>query len=388
MKRALLFKLLSILVVLSLADLLTSCVEPFAFKGVSTAPNYLVVDGFIDTGKDSAFVVLSHTIPLSANEPPMPEFGAAVTLSDDQGKIYNLVESFAGTYTISHAGFELDREYKLTIQTGDEKRYSTVPIRLINTPPIDSLTWQFDDGEIDILVNSHGSAGDSKYYRWKVSEAWDYTAPYLAIYRIINHEVVEQTVEESWYRCWAQNSPSTIIIGSTSMLNENTVRNLKVMSIPPRSIRLVRKYSINVTQQALSEEAYSYWLSLKKTTESVGGLFDPLPSEVRGNITCETNPEERVIGFFSGGNISSKRIYIKSTELPLNYDRFRFPYCNLDTLDIEDVPQQPDRSLIFPVYSPPAAGPPSVIAYVFSSTDCTDCRAYGGTTTRPIFWQE
>jgi hypothetical protein len=379
-------KSFAVCIILAIAFLLLNrCVEPFSFHSVSSAPGYLVVDGFIEMGSDSAYVTLSHAIGLGSNMTPRPESGASVSISDNLGNVVNLPEVVSGTYIASKKRFYSDREYALRIVTRDQKVYASSKIKLLNTPPIDSLSWAIEDSRLKIYVNTHGSAEDSRYFRWKVSETWAYTTPYPALYRLEKGVIVQRPVEDVKYFCWGQENPSTILIGTTASFDANSVRHFRVVTIPEGSIKLIDKYSIEVTQQSLTEEAYTYWLNLRKTTETVGGLFDPMPSEVLGNLTCETDAGEPVIGFFTGGGLSKERIYIVPSDLPDDYPQFNFPYCTIDTLFNKDIPKWPDWDLIFPVYAD--MGPPTPIGYAFTSSDCTDCTEYGGSTTKPSFWK-
>jgi hypothetical protein len=375
----------SLLTCLGIAGLISSCVEPYMFSGLAGNPDYLVVDGFIDYNADSAYVSLSHSLPLTSGETPRPELQASVTITDDLGTVYNLTESTNGNYYTSHTTFSLDRQYKLKIQTADNSRYSSANIKLLNAPPIDSITWREEEGRIKFDVNSHGSTEDSRFYRWRVTEDWEYNAPYPAIYKLDSGEIVQRSFAEARYTCWSRERSSTILIGTTNILNENVVRNFNIVTIPERSIKLIKKYSINVSQQSLTEAAYTYWLNIKKTTESVGGLFDPSPSEVMGNIVCETNPDKAVIGYFNGGSVTEKRIYITFSMLPREYTSYRFAYCEIDTMSLEDVATAGDRVFISPVYSD---GPPVIIGYTFASITCTDCTFYGGKNVKPAFWRD
>ena len=54
---------------------------------------------------------------------------------------------------------------------------------------------------------------------------------------------------------------------------------------------------------------------MKKNTEDIGSFFGPLPSELKGNIHCLTNPEEPVIGFVTSSAATQKRIFIDASQV-------------------------------------------------------------------------
>jgi hypothetical protein len=119
----------------------------------------------------------------------------------------------------------------------------------------------------------------------------------------------------------------------------------------------------------------------------VGGLFDPLPSEVNGNLRSISHPSEKVIGFFSGGTVHEMRRYLSRKELPeekLPLFLNNMNFCPLDTIPLSDVGRIPTgSSLVGAIYS--QAG--GIIGYTSSIQQCIDCRVFGGTTTKPGFWE-
>jgi len=145
------------------------------------------------------------------------------------------------------------------------------------------------------------------------------------------------------------------------------------------------KYSILVTQYSITKEAFDYWKQLKKTTEEIGTLFGPLPSQLTGNFSSIQNPKELVIGFFSIGSVAENRIFIESKELvaAAQYDT---PYrnCELFSLLLPDVPDDIGTLIVSDILSPNG---PNIIGYTYAAEQCVDCRLTGGTLTKPDFWE-
>jgi hypothetical protein len=141
-----------------------------------------------------------------------------------------------------------------------------------------------------------------------------------------------------------------------------------------------------VQQQTLTTEGYNYWSNLQKSTEQLGGLFDPLPSEVSGNIHCISNPSEKVIGFFSGGSTEEKRIFLLPRQLPegMGYYNYRNPNCIADTILLADIPATDPATLLIDGIYPPGR---MLIGYTTSYASCIDCKYLGGVTQRPDFWE-
>src|SRR5690606_38038743 len=92
------------------------------------------------------------------------------------------------------------------------------------------------------------------------------------------------------------------------------IKGFTLVKIPNGSEKLTVRYSMLVSQYAISKEAYEFYEIMKNNTEKMGSVFDPQPSLVRGNITCTTDPGEIVVGFIDCSVSSSQRIFITSEE--------------------------------------------------------------------------
>jgi hypothetical protein len=171
-----------------------------------------------------------------------------------------------------------------------------------------------------------------------------------------------------------------MILGSTTTSVENTVSNAGIKTIEAGSIRLSQNYSLLVRQYSLTEEAYNHWTKLKQTTESLGGLFDPMPTQVSGNIFNLNSSGPIAIGFFSAGSYEEKRIFVNFYDLPVAFQHYTTK-CQADSLPLIDVRRSSDATLLIAPYGSPPEG------YLTSTKECIDCRALGGTTTKPSFWK-
>jgi hypothetical protein len=359
-----------------------SCLEPYNPPAINEEIDILVVDGHINAADGTASVQLSKASPLSAvNTASIPEPNATVQVEDENGSIYTLVEEANGNYKLTNAAFTLSMKYRLSILTDREHKYLSDYIELEQSPPIDSITWRLNDEQdgINIYINTHGDeASNSPYYQWTFVETWEYTAVYPVFGRALNGEVVPLIVDP--YRCWISKSSTEIKIASSKQLTEDIIRDYHLISIPKGSQKTSRRYSILVQQRTLSKDAYDFWTQLKKTTENLGSLFDPLPAQVLGNIHRVDGSDEPVLGYFDGGRVAEKRVFINARDLPPEF-YFRPPYCSIDSIAIGDLASYDNRLLIS------SYGQPFTLGYTSSPAGgCTDCRNGGGNLIEPDFW--
>lgn len=369
---------------LSLAAMLLvvlSCVEPYNPPAIKELVDILVVDGFLNSTDSSAEVKLSKAVALSDQSGPQVETNATVFVEDENGNISYLIETAEGVYTAAKINVNPTLKYRLSITRSNEKKYVSDYIELKISPPIDSISWapSIQTEGLEIYANTHDATSNSKYYQWTFVETWEYTAGHYSSLKLKNGVVVPQ--EQNLYQCWISKPSSEILINSTTNLQEDAIRNFRLITLPIGSSKLYRKYSLKVQQRVLTEEAYNFWLQLKKTTESLGSLFDPLPSQVVGNLKSISDDSEPVLGYFSGGHVSDKRIFITFGDLPDELRKIFPQNCPVDTIDIELIPSYPDTNLIGP------DGYPFVTGYLTSgNSNCLDCRDGGGDIIRPDFW--
>jgi len=369
---------------------LTSCIEPYQPKISADYPDLLVIDGGIDASSHKATVIITHSMALDNTQGPEKESAAQVTLEEQAGNTISLPEVEPGRYEADALNIDYRKQYRLTIKTHGGKSYQSAYVQVMQTPPIDSISWKptVDGATLDgitIYANTHGSPDlNSKgYYQWNFIETWEYTSRYYSGLLFDDGVVTYRPMELDISRCW-KTVPSTVItVGSSKKLSSDVIQEFPVVAVPKASYQLSRTYSILVQQRSLTEEGYNYWQQLQKTTQNVGGLFDPLPAQVTGNFTCLTDPEEPVLGFFGGSTVDEKRIFIRVRDLPRALQLSApYPYCSIDSLPITTV--QAWRGELYLLDSYGLIVP---IGYLSTSRSCVDCTVQGGVTKKPDFWE-
>lgn len=371
-----------ILLFFGILMLTSRCIEPYNPPAINQVIDILVVDGFMNTTDSTAIVKLSKAIALTDSGDPAPETNAVVRIEDENGTIFPLTEKNEGEYVGQKLIFNQNLKHRLLITTSSQNEVASDFIELRTSPPIDSITWRPNSRRlgVDIFVNTHDSSGSTQYYQWTFKETWEYNAGHYSFLRLEKGIVLPQ--EKNIYRCWRTLPSTEILINSTTALQADVTRDFELTFIQFPSQKMARKYTIEVEQRALTKEAYAFWLQLKKTTESLGSLFDPLPSQVVGNLKDIKNPANPVLGYFSGGSITKQRKFITIQQLPAELRDVPRPPCPVDTIEAAFISGYADMNLIGSV------GSPIVTGYLVSSyTGCMDCRELGGTTTRPDFWE-
>lgn len=380
---------------LILAMPLAGCLDTYDPPVGEEDVNILAVDGFLDTSEGVATVTLTRAVSLASSAKPPAETNAQVTLLDNQGTAYPLQEADAGQYSVTGVTVDSEAQYRIHIRTQSGNEYQSDLMGIYPTPPIDSVTWVTDDENLTIRVNTHDFSNRTKNFRWTFEETWNYHAAVLSQFKVVDGQYFAREANEMMFYCWNTQPSTSIVIGSSNRLSENIISQAPVQHIPKGSVKLSMKYSIQVIQRGISDEEYNYLEQLKKTTESVGGLFDPQPSQVPGNIRRMDSASPLAIGFFGVGNTVRERIFIAYTDLPRYFQLINpIPGCSppdtvciggggsikICTLNARDLTEA--HILGEAIYSGI-----SLIGITLTTARCADCRTAGGVLEKPPFWQ-
>lgn len=372
----------------------TGCLESYQPPEIVSDVNILVVDGFLNSTEGSATVRILHATALSDDSKPKPEANATVSIHAEGGTSYVLTEQDSGTYSISGLNIDPATRYQLSIRTSDEEEYVSDYVEIKESPDIDSVSWEAKEDGINILVNTHDASGNTKYYRWDYIETWEYNAPISSEFKLVDGEPVYRSLAERIYTCWRTVPSTKISIASTVRLTEDVVYNYPIVFLPKGTSKVTVKYSILVKQRAVTKDEFTFLEQLQKSTESLGGLFDPQPSQVAGNIHNLSDPSAPALGYFSAGTVKEKRFFLSFGDLPNHLNKYPFPgNCLPDTICLVRGMFQPYRCILVledltgselighALYSRVA-----INGYTLSSPQCADCRTQGGVLAKPDFW--
>ena len=142
-------------------------------------------------------------------------------------------------------------------------------------------------------------------------------------------------------------------------------------------------YSVLVKQHAITKEEYEFLDIMKKNTELTGSVFDPQPSQLKGNIDCISNPGETVVGYVGVYSLEEKRIFIRNADLPgwgFNSGCFEIPVGN-HTDSIAQAIAGGLYATTVHTFRPPN----NIDTFNVAPGVCVDCTLIG-TNKKPDFW--
>ena len=331
-----------ILIFITIIGLVTSCYKVYD-PHIDTTGKVLVVNGLITNQTDVYHVVLTYARPFNSSKKSTSVSAANVYVTDDLGNSYKFNESDKGDYISDSLQFKghPGNTYRLHIVTPDSAEYESDPQRLFPEVYPDTVYAEFDNKEIlerasGLKVNTHGAnvladirnESDSlPRYRLTSNLVMQY-------YYIVYYQLNWYTVLHFDFYCWqtVNARPDINLTGWEYSLNSASVRKHPVCFLDDNFNVYALRYGLKINmedttgskietshyqfymihhrilylnQYTLNNEAYLYYKNLDEQMQSEGKLFDPIATQLNGNIKCISDPEIRAIGFFEASSVSN-----------------------------------------------------------------------------------
>jgi hypothetical protein len=340
-----------ILILTISTGLLTSCSKVYD-PHVKLAQKVLAVDGVITDKTDAYHIILSYPVPFNSSKKGSPVSGANVYVTDDPGNSYKFIERTGGDYVSDSLQFtgQPGHIYRLHIVTTDGNEYESEPQKIFPEVSPDNVYAEFDNKEIlesttGLIVNTHGADILLDIHN---------TSDTLPRFRITSNLVMQyfyylvlsidiHTMYGFEFYCWQTiNANSDIdLTGGEYFLNSASIKKFPVcflddnlyvwatiydceVNLADTTGRAIEAGSqfYEITHRILylnlytiNNETYLYYKSLKAQMLSEGKLFDPVASQLAGNIKCITDPEKKAIGFFEASSVSNSEYVVDFRDL-------------------------------------------------------------------------
>ncbi len=389
------------LLLILLTVFIFSCTEAFIIEQ-NDFESALIVEATITDELKFQEIQVSRAYKLTEEE-NIPVTNAIIQVKDENNTTFDFIESSTGTYT-STKKFSAQRNtnYQLFIitesgETFESKLAKTSSQSVLNDVLVKINKSITGEDEFRMYVDSYDATGNSKYYKYTYEETYKVVVPFYSPYKanIINRyrpiiEIVKKTGLPKKI-CYQSKKSNTIIQTETTGLTEDRVQFL-IRRIPINDFSISRRYSILVKQHVQSYEAYNYYKTLGKFSNTSSLLSQSQPGFFNGNVYSTSNKNSKVIGFFEVVSVSSKRIFFNYRDF---FDAGRPPYPQTCESMAPEITHDYDPivplvlalesgkwiyysenlkvSLIYP-------GP-----YILKPTGCGDCTVYGS-NIKPSFW--
>lgn len=380
--------------------LLQACVDMYLVETANSEKS-VVVDALITNDSEEQKIVLSYSTQLGAPE-FIPIKNADVVVMDKAGNIFEFTEEFneRGTYIglIPLEYLVPGNSLKISINLqNDEGEYESTFVDILPSPPIDSVYYEINNDYyahnsdyqqkgIEFFLDVKANQEFGSYYKWVIEETYEYHSTW-PLEKYWAGEIRKYNPPRyKYFTCYKTRSIPSIAIATTANLDENLYLQYPLLFVSNETQRLYHRYSLFVKQLSIDEETYYYWESIKNNNQQSGGLFDSQPQQQKGNISCITRPNEKVLGLFSAASVSAKRININNNEIQNKLVFDKNVWCEPVEMGDKHWVYSSRRST-WPIYLAPTPEDESQAKDYYADPSCFDCRLNGGTLDVPVFWR-
>ncbi len=308
---------------------IVSC-EKIYRPAMDTVSGSLVIDAQITNDISRNVVHLTRTRSFYDNLPVLEVSGATVTLNEIGSKVVlKGYESSAGHYVFSSVP-ESGKQYFLRILIQND----TYESRAMTMPPIPKIT-NFYTTKVTIKYNEDSGEGTPRTYE-KPGREIDADLPLtdaLLYYRFKIRHLIEWTLNPTqgfypdsygWYSY--QNNERFMLAGPKNQTGPGEIVKFPLLTLSytaydyyHSSLRdlIAAGFIIFIEQYGISKESYDFHELLNNQFAASGSLFDPIQTQINGNILCKTKPKEVVYGFFDLYSFKQYRYFLKLPLPPL-----------------------------------------------------------------------
>lgn len=301
--------------------LLVSCEELY-HPAIDAVSGQLVVDAKITNDPSKNIVHLSRTRHFYDDQPVLEVTGATVSLVEMGGTIIKGYESATGYYSFNSVP-EVGKKYFLRIVI----QGVTYESRAVTMPPIPTLS-DFYTNHVMRLVNENSGESTPRTYERPFREVaadiplTQESSYYRMEYRSLLEWILQPGGKPSIFPgayVWMsfQNKEKFNLIGPKEQTEPGKIIRYPLFTLsydPFNSAHydtmVVKGWILFVEQYGTSKESYDYHSQLNSQFAATGSLFDPIQTQVYGNILCKSNPLEKVYGYFDLNSVKEYRYFL------------------------------------------------------------------------------
>jgi hypothetical protein len=340
---------------------LFDCQEPF-HPDIETVEPFVVIEGLFTSLPNNHIVKIHYT--RSFNERPYYQYmeNALVEIEDEDKNLISFYDYGKGIYrcdTNNAYQAEVGKTYILRVITPEGDIYESQPQTVVESPEINKLYCNYNqkvfltentygdileiskDG-IQIKEETKGVLPIQNYYffRWTGYEQHVnvLTTPYgISSYYIFRHRKINfkyqsiiRTGNADEYSDFEMKNNKIVFIALDDMVNY-------IQPFPVDTFTLHDNWFegllFKLEQLSVSDDAYSFWRNAELQLEAEGRLFDPVASQLKGNIRCVNDTTKNIVGIFNASHVSVKYayFYINYKNETFSMDIDGFPTLYLDT---------------------------------------------------------
>jgi hypothetical protein len=322
---------------------LFSCTKPFDAGIIQSNSRTLVVEGMVNDGPGPYIIKLTETVPYNADSISYIG-GSSVYVEDNLGNIFGFKEKSKGLYYSDSLNFtgQPGRIYTLHVKNKDGFEYKSVPCKIPDKIGIDSIYSNMENHLISTKPDEYGNYFYETvlqiYTNIRFNQAKNarldafvvdtlrirhlHFAPYSYMDTIIGKMVTSTYLDfEIDHYSFSINkiNQMPVILSNTNYLSGGTSKNINMSFIEQLQKDSIysndttnyiysQPYMAFINAYSISDITFNYYYNLSKQLNgSSNSLFEPIPIQLKGNLTCITDSSKLVLGLFEANAVTTKR---------------------------------------------------------------------------------
>ena len=296
---------------------------------INTKTEALIVEGLITNGNGPFTIKLSKALPLQSNPQTTVSIvgDAKLSIKDNENKNVVLINQGNGNYNTPSTFYtKTGNTYVLHIETKDGSIYESSPQQLLPAQSYDSIRGLYSTqsylDNTKVLTTVPGA--DIRVDLFKSVSTTDFvpscrftsniTIQY--VYTYIENDPKTGLPITTWHWMifgWR----SFKLNGDENITEEKSVKtgaailnhSIGFMPFGTNSYHFATTqypqltYYLRVNQYTMNDDAYRFYKAANNQLAATGKIFDPITSQLYGNMKCINNPSKIVLGLFEVSSV-------------------------------------------------------------------------------------
>jgi len=302
-----------------------SCEERYT-PIIDTIEGQLVVEAMLTSVQSRNFVHLTTTNSFYDSQQPVAVSGASVELIEINGPVIKGFENVPGYFYFNSVPVS-GKNYKLQIRLKNDIYESEV----VTMPPLPSILSFYTDHIVrkEYITDAYGTPMSYEVMGREIYVDAPITTE-LSNYRFNTRAVLEW----SWFPQslfgppppahfgWQSHYPKSDfnIAGPKKFSQTGKIEKHPLMTLPYNAKELfllpdsvMNGWIMIIDQYGTSKGSYEYHEKLNSQFAADGSLFDPIQTQIYGNITCISDPSKIVFGYFDLNSYRQYRYFLYCT---------------------------------------------------------------------------
>lgn len=302
-----------------------SCKEIYNDYEVKLDQNYYVINGAIYETPGPYMISVRKVLPYTNNVNSLMDTldnvkDAEVRIKSDKGENVLLTEISPGVYKTRKHDIkgEIGHKYSLYVKTNDGDEYESAFVEIKKAPEIASIDAKIEKRPV-LQTDRYGEqyVEEKEGLNFSILSNSSLTSGNVKIDTRIIVETIHSEGESTVF-CWFQlkdEVPNVKVLNSVSTSDLKELPAMFLIPVPnlpatkTRSIKITYGYIVEVKTYFIDSVQYKYYSEVKEQLQAKNKIFDPVPTQIKGNMRCISKPEKEVYGNFNAASVSVKQSF-------------------------------------------------------------------------------